>query len=239
MLVSRLSRSPVGGRAVIGLCTSALLALAGSAFAGGTPGAQTPDPVLRELANQTMGLTDSRIIDMPADLSPAARFQTTVELYDGVYTLDLRPYSMRSENYQIFASDAEGNLTPVEPGPVTTMRGTVAEDPDALVAASITDQGFFARIMLSDGRQFWIEPLGAHLEEGAGRHVLYQNKDVIEPGGMCGTDALAEDVVLFDPVMHIPPGSITSLLWYRTWRPAPSSRCAPSGSIQNGGRRRA
>ena len=103
MLVSRLSRSPVGGRAVIGLSNvPPSLRGPGTRFAGAGEPPRGPDAGSRPpgSANQTMGLTDSRtVIDMPADLNPAAASRWTSS-HDGVYTLDLRLYSMRSENYR-------------------------------------------------------------------------------------------------------------------------------------------
>ena len=63
--------------------------------------------------------------------------RTKIEFNGKVHTLDLRPHSVRADRYAVYYSDAAGNLREATPGPVSTLRGVVEEDPGSLVAAGV------------------------------------------------------------------------------------------------------
>ena len=75
-------------------------------------------------------------------------------------TVTLSPHSVRSDAYQIEIQLADGSFMNVEPSPVHTLRGMVEGIEGSVVAASWHDGGLFARIVLPNDTQYWVEPLG-------------------------------------------------------------------------------
>lgn len=137
--------------------------------------------------NSTFGLARSELVHLDVDTARRdAAMQVAITFHGRAYTLDMRPHSSRSGNYKVYHSDANGNLTEVEPRPVNTLRGVVLEDHGSLVAAAMMDEGLYGRIIFSDGEEYWFEPVAQHLPGvEAGLHVVYHGDDVLPHEGRC------------------------------------------------------
>jgi hypothetical protein len=55
----------------------------------------------------------------------------------------------------------------------------------------LEEDGLYARFVLSEDEEYWIEPLESRLKGAApGQYVVYHTADIIPSGGSCGADAL-------------------------------------------------
>jgi hypothetical protein len=145
---------------------------------------------LVDRVNATMGLLDSQLtmLDL-GGMDRAMITQVDVDTGREQLTLHLWPHSVRAENYQVYHVDGEGRLTPVPPGPITTMRGFIQGQPNSDVAASIMSDGLHAMITSPDGHRRWLEPVAPGIVGASdGLHVLYHGEDVIDCPGNCGLD---------------------------------------------------
>lgn len=179
---------------------SAGAARGGAALAGAGAPVTDAGPLQRAV-EAVMGLRASTLVRLDVDPTRVAK-QTAIELDDALVVLDLEPNSVRAEGFRVYASDADGVLTEIEPAPERTFRGVVSGDPGSVVGASIDGDGISAQIILGDDRGFWVEPvapqlralLGGPLDEATARavgglHVVYRAGDVPDSGQTCGTPA--------------------------------------------------
>ncbi len=135
--------------------------------------------------NSALNVRASQIISMEVERAADGSVTAYVPLTDATYTLMLAPYSLRAADYRVVAQLADGSLQEVEPGPVTTLRGIVAEVPGVRVAASLGEDGFEGMVDLPD--RLWIAPLGRFVHGAAAdQYVVYRQSDVISGGGICG-----------------------------------------------------
>ena len=105
-----------------------------------------------------------------------------------MYTLDLKPFSVRADDYKVIAHQADGSFLEVAPGPIRTLRGTVVELDGSQVAASLNEKGLYAKILLPNGDRYGIEPVAPRLAGSpASDHVIYADDSIIPSGGTCGT----------------------------------------------------
>ncbi|GAB4383207.1 MAG: hypothetical protein Kow0022_02440 [Phycisphaerales bacterium] len=98
-----------------------------------------------------------------------------VVLDGGMYTLELRPSTVRSEDFRVLVDDGTGTLVEVPAPTPTTYRGRVVEIPDSVVAASING-GLTAEILFNDNLDdgWFIQPLTDAIEGVPGDvHVVY------------------------------------------------------------------
>lgn len=124
-------------------------------------------------------------LDLPAQPETGATLD--VELEGLSFTLDLTPFSLRAPDYHLFEDAGGGALREVDPGPVRSVRGAVLEDPGSLVSGSLLDDGLYAKVMLTSGDMYWIEPLVGRLQDAEfGDHAIYHQKDVRPGSGLCG-----------------------------------------------------
>lgn len=143
-------------------------------------------PSLADEANALLGLAASTVVALELEANVAATRTIAVPLDGESYTLDLAPFSVRSDAYEVLAQLADGSYVEIAPGPVRTLRGTVAGLEGSAVAASLTDDGLRARIMFPSGVTYWIEPIGTRIAgAAAGQHVVYRDDDVFPSGGTC------------------------------------------------------
>lgn len=143
--------------------------------------------------NAFLGLTESRLVSV--DLSNAVPgAPLTVHINDPVQpmTLELEPYRIRAENYELFGVDANGAMIPFDPGPERTLRGRVLEIPGSHVAGSLLRDGLYAAIYKPDGQRVWLEAVGQRLDLGDDSlHVLYENCNTMPHGKSCGMEVEA------------------------------------------------
>ncbi len=105
----------------------------------------------------------------------------TIPLGERVYVLTLKPHSVRASNYQVLVQGNDGSLMPVEPGPVRTLRGSLADVPGSVVAGSLLDDGLYARILFPNDEEYWLEPIGSD------KYIVYSG-DIISGEGTCGVE---------------------------------------------------
>jgi hypothetical protein len=156
------------------------------AYTGSRSAVAQDFPSLADEANALLGLAASTVVALELEANVAATRTIAVPLDGESYTLDLAPFSVRSDAYEVLAQLADGSYVEIAPGPVRTLRGTVAGLEGSAVAASLTDDGIRARIMFPSGVTYWIEPIGTRIAgAAAGQHVVYRDDDVIPSGGTC------------------------------------------------------
>lgn len=125
----------------------------------------------------------------PIDIDGQPGVPTTAHLtIDGQpATLLMIPYTVRAPGFKVSVQHG-GAYHDTAPTQFRTMRGEIAEIPGSIVAASLYDEGIFARIILPDGRQFWVEPLALRLPDAQlTDHAVYQGESIIPSGGVCAT----------------------------------------------------
>jgi hypothetical protein len=147
--------------------------------------------ILVQQANELLGLRASTVLSLDIDRTLGVPLTVVVPVDGEFYTLDLHPRSLRAPEYRLIVQHADGSYEDVEPGPERTLRGYVAEVEGSGVAASLEEDGLYARFVLSEDEEYWIEPLESRLEGAApGQYVVYHTADIIPSGGSCGADAL-------------------------------------------------
>jgi len=146
---------------------------------------------LEARTNLALSLTQSEVSRVRVQGELGEPLVAVIDLGGSPVTLLLRPRSVRAVGFQLLEQRADGSLVQLDPGPVTTYRGTIAELPGTRVAASLQGGGVFARFFLPDGEEYWLEPLAPRVAGAApGQHVLYRREDVICAGETCGADLL-------------------------------------------------
>jgi hypothetical protein len=111
----------------------------------------------------------------------------TVPTTRGPLTLSVFEHSVRGEGYRLVASPGRGVFVDAgeELPPVATVRGSVREIPDSVVAGSIFDDGRASLVIfLPDGERIAIEPI----DGAGGAHLLYRTEDLLPTGALCGAD---------------------------------------------------
>ena len=171
----------------IGFCSwvgVATLALSTSAF-----GAEPTQQGLVDSIKSAHGITVDHIVSLEVDLTANRPMTVAVPVAGISGTLDLEPFSVRSEGYQLLVQGADGQLVPAAPGPINTLRGELAEVPGSQVAASVGADGFHAMIVMPEGDRYFVEPVsqdlpGAKLND----YMIYQDVNVeLAEGFNCGT----------------------------------------------------
>lgn len=170
------------------------------------PIASADDPVAAPAPAPTawaMGVEAGELFHPDIPAADEADVQIRIPLDGATVTLQLEPRSVRGAGYQLLSQNADGSFDTLDPGPVRTYRGTVAEHADSGVAASLLDDGLYARIRLADGSVYWVEPLAKQLPTAApGEHILYRQQDVVPSHGTCevfGEGAAAQESAEHDP----------------------------------------
>jgi hypothetical protein len=163
-----------------------LAVLAGVPIAAAQPG-PSPAP-FQDAANRALNLRDGALVHLtvPGELDRPLRI--AVPINGRVYTLDMAPYSVRGDNFQIKEQLADGSWHNVKAGPINTLRGTLAEQPEAVVAGGLMPEGLYATVLFADGSQYWIQPLGGRVAGAAGDlYSVYRSGDVVPGPQHCGT----------------------------------------------------
>ena len=181
-------------------CSAATFALTVAAYAG-PPQRSTGDAASildsHVTLNDTLGVAHSTIAVLSYDRTPEAAITVDLPLDGENYTLTLQPHSVRAPGYQLLIQDDTGAIVPVEPGPVRTLRGEIVGMPGSFVAGSSNEEGLYARIMMPDGNEYWVEPVrGIVPGFNADDHVIYHSDDVNPSEGTCAADQMGH----VDPV---------------------------------------
>jgi len=138
-------------------------------------------------AAQVLNVSHVDIQPVDIDGAPGIATTATLTLDNQPATLFLIPYTVRAPGFKVTIQQ-DGAFHDVEPAQFRTMRGEIAEIPGSIVAASLYDEGLFARILLPDGRQFWVEPLALRLPDAQlADHAVHQGESILPSGGVCAT----------------------------------------------------
>jgi hypothetical protein len=112
-----------------------------------------------------------------------------VRLGDVDHDLVVSRFSMRSKDFRVLTSGADGKLEEVAVGDPITFRGTSAQDQSAVARVSIEDGRVEGTVALSNGTKWGIYPM-SDIVPGAPttRHVVYQAADIYPTNKRCGVD---------------------------------------------------
>lgn len=150
--------------------------------------AQAPVASLSPLnAPRAIGLQTGQPVTLTVHERPGAA--TLVALGSGML-MRLTPESVRSPRFRVRAQDSNGDWQDVVAPPVSTYRGTLLGQAGTRVAASILKDGVYARVLLPNGLEFWIQPAPKLATVKGGTHVLYRSADVDRSKEKCGSGLL-------------------------------------------------
>ncbi|HRP61792.1 MAG TPA: M12 family metallo-peptidase [Phycisphaerales bacterium] len=126
------------------------------------------------------------------DIERAEDASVTVPVFiDGeIKHLVLEPHSLRDATFQVLVPGRNGRLQPLHPLPEPkTYRGRIAEQPEAIVAATIIGDRVTAFIALPDMTWHYIQPIADRVPGAdSNQHLVYSGDDAISTPGMCGND---------------------------------------------------
>ena len=146
---------------------------------------------LEDEAKRLLGLTDVTVqdLDLPDAMGP---FAVELELGDLPFTLNVKPHTVRTLGYQLYEDNGNG-LILHSPGEINTFRGEALEDPGSIVSGALLPDGFYAKVMLTNGEMYWVEPLaGKSQQADFDDHAVYDQADVLPSFGVCASDRLAD-----------------------------------------------
>jgi hypothetical protein len=157
--------------------------------------ALAPSAPAQMLATESIDPATSSHVRVAAFGQPGQNVRAFVELNGVRAFLDLVPHSVRAETFRLLEQREDGSYVEIDPGPVTTYRGTVIGSPGAEVSAALAEDGLWARITLADGREQWVQPLTAEEQYVPGAaHIVYGTESVVVPEGRCGAEDLIGNV---------------------------------------------
>ena len=166
-------------------------ALAVSLIAGLATGQSRPAPtdVL-----DAFSLRAGTVQELSLPLRGGEAFQVAVILAGEPRVLNLRPYDVRSADFELLVSDSEGLHRVPTPASVT-YRGDAEGMPGSIVAASLID-GQLTATVHTDVVTYGIQPLRDQFSGAPiASHVVYSGSDSIFPADVsCGTDHRAKDI---------------------------------------------
>jgi len=104
-------------------------------------------------------------------------------------TLRMWPHDVRGADYRLLVQEEDGAITEDVPGEVNTYRGIDIATPSARLAVGFEADGFRMRLIDTDGRQWFAEPL---LDRVAGAdestYAVYEGDAIISPENVCPVD---------------------------------------------------
>ena len=143
-------------------------------------------PQLSTKTLNELGLTRGEPIFIDLEVTPRLQIIGQIEIQGTKHTLQLRPHSVRSDEFVIRVQHDDGKFTDEITDP-KTVRGFLVDDSGSQIFGSVLDNGLFAKIVMGDGTEHFIEPLAGRIEGAElGQHVLYSNSDVAPHDGSCG-----------------------------------------------------
>ncbi|MFQ5494395.1 MAG: zinc-dependent metalloprotease family protein [Phycisphaerae bacterium] len=172
--------------------------------------AERGDAIRTAQVLERMDLSDATLTRLEvSERADGEGLRVTVPINGQARTLHLVPWSVRAAGFTVKAQLADGSYVDVGAPPARTYRGTVEGVGGGVVAASLTDDGLLARIILPDNTQVWVEPLASRVDFAMpGEHVVYRGADVKPSGGGCLVVREDGEVVQDSP--HADPGGSTA-----------------------------
>ncbi|MFP3939378.1 MAG: M12 family metallo-peptidase [Thermoanaerobaculia bacterium] len=150
------------------------------------PPAEAPTVAVRAALDSLLYQYD--VVELPlASLDRQVREGSLdVALQGLLYRLELEPNDLRGEGYrEVLLTDA--GPREVDPGPVTTFRGSVEGEEDSVVRLTATSELFSGYVRTGEQWVF-VDPLREYVPDApADRAVVYREEDVRpEASGLCG-----------------------------------------------------
>jgi len=152
-------------------------------------GQAAPDELRASLDLERATVQPVHVPAEPRAADGAVRVQ--LELDGRPVELTLLPASVRGDRFRVRTTDGAGRLVEQPAPPAQTYRGTVAQMPGSLVAASISDGSMRAYIRNADA--VWaVQPArDVNPRADAAVHVVYRHDDRTPLPVTCATDAVA------------------------------------------------
>ncbi|MBC7836113.1 MAG: hypothetical protein H7Y88_13590 [Phycisphaerales bacterium] len=129
----------------------------------------------------TIGLSSGTLVKLDLNLVVGNPVHIVLPIDGQQMTLDMIPFACRGETYRVWEDTGNGPVE-VKAGEVTTLRGVILEDEGSVTAGGIMADGLYARIILADGRDFWLQPVPA---AGEGMYAVYTVGNVAPIDGIC------------------------------------------------------
>ncbi len=153
-----------------------------------TAAAQVASPWLDDVAllhQVGVGQAQVQLLDLPAITT--TELALDIQLGHEAHTLLFAPHSMRSADFTLIAVGRDGPES-VEPGPLTTVRGSLAGEPGSVMAGALVDGRMEALIRRADGTLWGIQAVPGAADRR--EHAVYTGADLLPHDGTCGTPEL-------------------------------------------------
>lgn len=145
-------------------------------------------------ANKALGLAKSEVQSISVVGQPTTGIQAALRINDRWAQISMEAFSVRAAGFELIEHRADGTYAAVDAGPVVTMRGTLEGEPGATVAGALLEDGLYARIVLADERELWLQPLAKTLDTaGPDDYIVYEKKDILRSYTHCGADLIANN----------------------------------------------
>ncbi len=178
-------------RSLRALCSAA--AVGGALFAGCSGALAQNRPSVEAQIQQKMNIRNAAVVKLNVLDVPGIAQQVVVPIAGQLVTLDLLPHAIRAEGYTLWEQREDQLFYRVDAGPESTWRGSVLEMPGSLVAGGLVKGGIFARVIIPDGREFWIEHIGGRID-GADNatHIIYTHDSLVQGDHRCGNTVMPD-----------------------------------------------
>ena len=186
-----MNRGAIGSSAVVVGLAVGLTTPSQTLQAAAPPGQAAELPVIDKLAAY-----DLQTLQVPKLAAPAPT-TVKVSLAGHEQTLELQPYSLRSEDFRVLVQrDASGELEEVPAPPIVTYRGVVAGVDDSVVVASIARGQLHASIHIDD-TLWYVQPFNEliGISKLDRKHVVYRSADVGVIPDFCGVDHIDQPLI--------------------------------------------
>ena len=170
-------------------------------------------PDLDALVLQNMHVRRYTVQTLTTPAENLGDWSLAVTIDGDAYTLDLRPYSVRADDFRVRVQGPDGVLREVEPPSIKTMKGEVRGLPAATVRGSFVSGGVDLIVTMPDGSTYGIQPQ-ALIDPAApeGAHIVYANRDGIPMPGECGGAVVPPGGIDQDqPDVFVPRGGLTRI----------------------------
>lgn len=144
---------------------------------------------------ESMHLSSGFMLELDIDAEAGQSLVVDIEFDGSEYELELHPINVRSDKFVLKEQLADGSLRSIAPPASRTVSGALRGDKGSKVVGSVLDGGLAARISMSDGTIYFVEPMvfddidvqGANVTPD---HVMYRPDQVRPVDTMCGNAGL-------------------------------------------------
>ncbi len=125
-------------------------------------------------------------LDLPAQREVAG-FQTSLTIQGRAYVLQLTPYSLRAQGFELLVQADDGELHSVPAPPAHTYRGTIQGVPASTVTATLLRRGMRAVVSLPNEETWYVQPASDVVPDlPRSCHALYRQGSAAVPTSFCG-----------------------------------------------------